>query len=135
MKRLLVAPIVLAIVAMAGVARAEDPSGTWKWTAMMGNNTREVTLKLKLDGDKLTGTINTGNRDVEISDGTYKDGDVAFSVVRERNGSRFSLGTDHPSRTAGSAARSAARLSVYWVEISARSSSPYSRSASSTRNS
>lgn len=89
MKRLLVAPIVLAIVAMAGIARAEDPSGTWKWTAMMGNNTREVTLKLKLDGDKLTGTITMGTRDTEITDGTYKDGDVAFSVVRERNGNKM----------------------------------------------
>ena len=88
MKRLLVAPIVLAIVAMAGIARAEDPSGTWKWTAMMGNNTREVTLKLKLDGDKLTGTITMGTRDTEITDGTYKDGDVAFSVVREQNGNK-----------------------------------------------
>jgi hypothetical protein len=88
MKRLLVAPIVLAIVAMAGIARAEDPSGTWKWTAMMGNNTREVTLKLKLDGDKLTGTITMGTRDTEIADGTYKDGDVAFNVVRERNGNK-----------------------------------------------
>jgi hypothetical protein len=86
MKRLLVAPIVLAIVAMAGIARAEDPSGTWKWTT--GNNNREVTLKLKLDGDKLTGTITMGTRDTEISDGTYKDGDVAFNVVREQNGNK-----------------------------------------------
>ena len=86
MKRLLVAPIVLAIVAMAGIARAEDPSGTWKWTA--GNNNREVTLKLKLDGDKLTGTITMGTRDTEITDGTFKDGDVAFNVVRERNGNK-----------------------------------------------
>src|SRR5439155_13037612 len=87
MKRLLVAPIVLAIVAMAGIARAEDPSGTWKWTT--GNNNREVTLKLKLDGDKLTGSITIGTRDTEISDGTYKDGDVAFTVVRERMGNKI----------------------------------------------
>jgi hypothetical protein len=86
MKRLLVAPIVLAIVAMAGIARAEDPSGIWKWTT--GNNNREATLKLKLDGDKLTGTITMGTRDTEITDGTYKDGDVAFNVTRERNGNK-----------------------------------------------
>ena len=35
----------------------------------------------------------------------------------------------------GSAARSSSRLSRYWVEISARSSTPWSRSASSTRSS
>jgi hypothetical protein len=89
MKRLLVAPIVLAIVAMAGIARAEDPSGTWKWTMTAGNNTREVTLKLKLDGDKLTGTISGRNNDTEISDGTFKDGDISFNVVRERNGNKM----------------------------------------------
>jgi len=89
MKRLLVAPIVLAIVAMAGIARAEDPSGTWKWTMTAGNNTREVTLKLKLDGDKLTGSISGRNADTEISDGTYKDGDISFNVVRERNGNKI----------------------------------------------
>jgi hypothetical protein len=89
MKRLLVAPIVLAIVAMAGIARAEDPSGTWKWTMTAGNNTREVTLKLKLDGDKLTGSISGRNNDTEISDGTFKDGDISFNVVRERNGNKM----------------------------------------------
>ncbi len=90
MKRLLVAPIVLAIVAMAGIARgADDPSGTWKWTQMFGNNSRDVTLKLKLDGDKLTGTISGRNSDTEISDGTYKDGDISFNVVREVNGNKI----------------------------------------------
>lgn len=89
MKRLLIAPIVLAIVAMAGVARAaDDPTGTWKWTAMMGGQSRDVTLKLKLEGDKLTGSISGRNADTEISDATYKDGDIAFSVVRERNGNK-----------------------------------------------
>ncbi len=90
MKRLLVAPIVLAIVAMAGIARAEDsPTGTWKWTVMMGGNSRDVTLKLKQDGDKLTGTITRGTRDTEISDGSYKDGTVSFNVVTERNGNKI----------------------------------------------
>ena len=88
MKRLLVVPIVLAIVAMAGIARADDsPTGTWKWTQGQ-NNAREVTLKLKQDGDKLTGTITMGTRDTEITDGAYKDGEVNFSVVRERNGNK-----------------------------------------------
>ena len=90
MKRLLVAPIVLAIVAMAGIARADDsPTGTWKWTQMFGNNSREVTLKLKQDGDKVTGTISGRNTDTEISDGSYKDGTVSFSVVREVNGNKI----------------------------------------------
>jgi hypothetical protein len=90
MKRLLVAPIVLAIVAMAGIARADDSAtGTWKWTVMAGGNSRDVTLKLKQDGDKLTGTISGRNNDTEITDGSVKDGTVTFSVVRERNGNKI----------------------------------------------
>jgi hypothetical protein len=75
------------------VARADDkldPTGTWKWS-VTGNNgqTRETTLKLKLDGDKLTGAIVGRNNETKIDDAKYKDGEVSFSVTRERNGQKF----------------------------------------------
>jgi len=93
MQRILTAAIGLAMVAVmaaANVARAEDnPTGTWKWEQKGNNQSREVTLKLKLDSGKLTGTISGRTADTEISDGTYKDGDIAFSVTRERNGNKF----------------------------------------------
>jgi hypothetical protein len=63
-----------------------DPNGTWKWTS--GNNNRESTLKLKLDGDKLTGTIKMRNNDVNIEDATFKDGEISFSVTRDNNGTK-----------------------------------------------
>ena len=53
------------------------------------DQSREVTLKLKLDGDKLTGTISGRNADTAIDDGKYKDGDISFSVTRERNGQKM----------------------------------------------
>jgi len=44
------------------ILAAEDPTGTWTFTAMFGKNkSAEVTLKLKLDGDKLTGAM-SGDR-------------------------------------------------------------------------
>ncbi len=91
MRRILTAAIGLAVVAvMASAARAEDnPTGTWKWEQKFNNQSREVTLKLKLDGGKLTGTISGRTADTEISDGTFKDGEIAFSVTRERNGNKF----------------------------------------------
>jgi hypothetical protein len=91
MRRILTAAIGLAVVAvMASAARAEDnPTGTWKWEQKGNNQSREVTLKLKLDSGKLTGTISGRNADTEISDGTFKDGEIAFSVTRERNGNKF----------------------------------------------
>jgi hypothetical protein len=82
--------LVLAIVALAGAARAaDDPSGTWKFDVMRGNNKATVTLKLKLEGDKLTGAVvGRNNMETAISDASVKDGTVAFSVVRERNGQK-----------------------------------------------
>lgn len=79
------------IFGLSGLAAADDkkadPTGTWKWETERGGQKRETTLKLKLDGDKVTGTI-TGGRgkaeDVKIEDGKYKDGQVTFSVTRER---------------------------------------------------
>lgn len=51
---------------------------------------RDVTLKLKLDGDKLTGAmLGRNNQETAIEEASFKDGEVAFSVTRERNGQKF----------------------------------------------
>lgn len=94
MKRMALAAVVLAFGFVA-VTHAEDkdkdkpnPTGTWKWEQSFGGNSREVTLTLKLDGDKLTGKISGRQGDTDISDAKYKDGEVSFSVVREFNGTK-----------------------------------------------
>ena len=93
MKRLVVAALVLAFAGPAGVSRAEDkpnPTGAWKWTVTRGDQKREMTLKLKLEGDKLTGAyVGRDGKETPIEDATYKDGEVAFKVTRERNGQKF----------------------------------------------
>jgi hypothetical protein len=94
MKRLALAAVVVAFAGMAGAARAEDkadPKGTWKWTVNFGGNEREMTLKLKLDGDKLTGTLSRGDQESKIEDGKFKDGKVSFKVTRERDGNKFTI--------------------------------------------
>jgi hypothetical protein len=82
---------VMVIFGLVGVVRAaEDPTGTWKWTTMYQGKSRDVTLKLKVEGDKLTGSIpGQGNQEVAISDGTFKDNNVSFTVVRELNGEKI----------------------------------------------
>ena len=89
MRRLLVVTLVLAIVAMVGSAQAADqpnPTGTWKWSVTYNQQTREMTLKLKLDGDKLTGaSVGRDGKETAIQDAKYKDGDLSFTVTRERN--------------------------------------------------
>ena len=93
MRRLTAAALVVAFVGLVGVARAADtpsPTGTWKWTVKFGDQEREFTLKLKAEGDKLTGSMSgRQGQENKIEDGTYKNGEVAFKVTREFNGQKF----------------------------------------------
>jgi hypothetical protein len=90
MKRLASAVPVLALLVFVGlVSAAEDPTGNWKSTMMLGKKSQDVTITLKLEGDKLTGTIGGGQRDAAISDGTFKDDKVSFSVIREQKGEKL----------------------------------------------
>ncbi len=88
MKSVLCIVLGLVTLGLAGTALgADDPSGTWKWQVKRGDQTRDVTLTLKLEGDKLTGHMPGRNNTVTpIEDASFKDGTVAFSITRERNG-------------------------------------------------
>lgn len=84
----------MAVATVSGFVQAEekkaDPTGIWKWTVMMQDQSREVTLKLKLEDNKLTGAISGRDiQDIKIEDATFKDGEVAFAVIRERNGQKI----------------------------------------------
>ena len=89
MRTLIATALVLGLGGLTVAADTKaDPTGTWKWETERNGQKRETTLKLKLDGDKVTGTI-TGGRggkaeDVKIEDGKFKDGQVTFTVTRER---------------------------------------------------
>jgi hypothetical protein len=91
MKRLMAAAVALVVVGLASpVMAAENPTGTWKWTASRGGQEREQTLTLKLEGDKLTGSMPGRNNAVtEITDASFKDNKVSFSVTREFNGQKM----------------------------------------------
>jgi hypothetical protein len=90
MKRLMAAAVALVLVGLVSpVMAAENPTGTWKWTASFGGQDREQTLTLKLEGDKLTGSMpGRNNTSTEISDASFKDNKVSFSVAREVNGQK-----------------------------------------------
>ncbi|HVW03125.1 MAG TPA: hypothetical protein VHB77_22380 [Planctomycetaceae bacterium] len=71
-------------------AEKNDPTGTWKWSIELGGLTRDVTLKLKAKGGKLTGTISgRNNTEINIEDGAVEDGEVSFKVTRERDGQKI----------------------------------------------
>src|SRR5213595_3210389 len=88
----------LALGALGQLQAADkkaDPSGTWTWTqpGRNGGPDRKSTLKLKVDGDKVTGTISAPGRggqasDTEIGDGKIKGDEVSWNVSRELNGNK-----------------------------------------------
>ncbi len=99
MKKLLASLVIVSLVAAVGLAeekkeekkkRAPNPTGTWTWSREFNGQTMEFTLTLKLgDEGKLTGELARGERKTEISNGTFKDGKIAFTVATERNGQKM----------------------------------------------
>lgn len=80
---------VLSLV-LVDASVAADPTGTWKWTVTVNDQAREQTLKLKLEGDKLTGAlVGRNNTETAIGDATFKEDTVSFTVTRERGGNKF----------------------------------------------
>ncbi len=96
MQRILtaIAPLAACLMLLIGVStQAEDakinPTGTWTWTSPGQNGqTRTNTMKLKLEKDVLTGTINGRGSDTAIDDAKLKGDEIAFSVTREFNGNK-----------------------------------------------
>ena len=75
---------------LTAAAFAADPTGTWKWSQPgRDGQTMEQSLTLELKDDKLTGTLKGRRGETPISDATFKDDTVAFSVVRERDGNKW----------------------------------------------
>ncbi len=91
----LVLQLVVSLFLTLGLlARAEDkkvdPSGTWKWSFTGQNGqTRETTLKLKLEGEKLTGTVSGRGADTAIESAKLNGDEISFQVTREFNGNKF----------------------------------------------
>ena len=80
----------LASLASSAWAQDVKPDGTWKWSTERNGQKMESTLKLKLEGDKLTGTVSgRNNTETPIEEASFKDGEVKFQVTRERDGQKM----------------------------------------------
>lgn len=97
MQRTLKSIIQLAVcltLALGFTANAQDKktdvTGTWKSSFTNQNNqVRESTFKLKVEGDKLTGTVSGRNNDTAIEEGKVKNDEISFQVTREVNGNKI----------------------------------------------
>ena len=73
-------------------AKKADAAGTWTWStpARGGGEPRKSTLKLKVDGDKVTGTLTlpgrpgSESRDVEIKEAKLKGDEISFTTSFQR---------------------------------------------------
>ena len=81
--------LIFAALALAAFTTfgGDTNAGIWKWS-LAGQN-GETILKLKQDGEKLTGSYTNQFGKAEITDGSLKDGDITFKVKRELNGQAF----------------------------------------------
>ena len=79
------------LFAAVAAARAADPAGTWTWSqpGRNGGQDREMTLKLKVEDGKLTGTLSGGQNEAKIEHGKVSGDEISFDVTRERNGNSF----------------------------------------------
>ena len=92
--RTLIQTVACALVALALSAQADDkkpdPSGTWTWSTTGQDGTaRTSTAKLKMEGEKLTGTVTGRQTDTAIENGKLAGDEISFSVTREFNGNKI----------------------------------------------
>ncbi len=94
--KFLAAIFAACLITVSAFAADASPTGTWKWSqpGRGGGNATERSMKLALKDGKLTGALEgfqMGDNkipDQEISDGTFKDGVVSFSVTTEFGGNK-----------------------------------------------
>ena len=68
-------------------AKAAAASGNWNTALILGDGNRiEGTLKLKQDGNKLTGATVRNENETQIQDGKITGDEITFTVIRERDG-------------------------------------------------
>lgn len=85
--------LALLVGLLSAVTAAADPSGKWTWTQKGKEREVEFNLTLKADGEKLSGTLARGpnQRETEISEGSYQDGKIGFTVTSQRQGNTVTL--------------------------------------------
>ncbi len=73
-----------AVCLFAVAAFAGDPTGSWTWTApgRGGGPGRPTKATLVLKDGALTGTVAGRNGDTPITDASFKDDAIAFTVTR-----------------------------------------------------
>jgi hypothetical protein len=81
---------------LCGLACAQadkvDPVGTWKCEYQIGDQKRTSTLTIKMEGDKLAGTMSwPDQKETALKDLKLKDGILTFSAERVVGDNKFNV--------------------------------------------
>ena len=98
MKAILSAALILGLCGLADAAdnKAVDPVGTWKCEYEIGGQQRTSSLKIKKDGDNLTGTMSWPDKDeAKLKDLKVREGTLSFSAVRKLPGMDNSIDIEY----------------------------------------
>jgi hypothetical protein len=104
MNSILSMALVLGIYGLAGGAddKAVDPVGKWKCEYEIGGQQRTSTMKIKKDGDNLTGTMSWPDQDeTKLKDLKLKDGTLTFSAERKLAGMDDSIHVEYKLKIDG----------------------------------
>jgi hypothetical protein len=75
--------LMLGIAGAASAAAGADVVGAWTLSYTSKDGVKlESTLSVKMEGDKLTGTISSARGSVALNEISVKGDDIAFAIVR-----------------------------------------------------
>ena len=84
--------LVLGLCGLAGAQEKADPVGTWKCEYQIGEQKRTSTLTIKMDEDKLAGTMSwPDQKETNLKDVKLKDADLTFSAERVLGDNKFNV--------------------------------------------
>ncbi len=78
-------------LSLAAGAAAADPSGHWQWEVKGPQGSTDVSAVFALKDGALTGTVTAMGNDVAIANATFKDGVVAFIIIRHMGDDTFEI--------------------------------------------
>lgn len=79
------------LLTLFAAAFAAEIDGKWAGQVQGPQGAMDITIVLKAEGEKLTGTYASQLGEAAIKEGSIKGSDVAFKVEREFNGAKFTL--------------------------------------------
>jgi hypothetical protein len=92
MKKMSFLRLAMTLFVSAVISFAGDVSGKYKTSfTTPDGQTREGTMTLKAEGEKLTGSVSGRQSEVEIQEGKVSGDDVSFVVIRNFGGNEVKI--------------------------------------------